>query len=210
MSSIFSLLELFQPVFLLRISDEELLEGGILIFFFLLFVYALHKVSSRKIKVVHSHWHSMFETRSFTPEEFYTALQNDITKEGIEGLSISRTTYTEKAAWLSANRIYLRVKFRECMMDICAAPFAKEAFFVSWWLGDEGFNFRDVLISVPVAGRLFTRREKTFYEMDTETMFKETVAKCVKETIDQLTATKGMRLPDMHDWKGTALQFNKH
>jgi hypothetical protein len=212
MTSILKLLEIFQPVFLFDefgSSDYRLVKNIFLLLLLIFIVYALVKVSSRNIKVVHSHWHSMLETRPFTPEEFYEALQKQIAEKEVEKLSISRISHSEAGFVISANRTYLRVKFREYMMDICAAPFAKEEFFVSWWLGDAGFTFRDFLISIPVIGRLFSRREKTFYELDTEIMFKETVARSVKDTIEQLTETKGMRLPDLSDWRGTALQFNK-
>ena len=174
---------------------------------FLIAVYALIKANRRSIKVVHAHWHHMFETRPFTPEEFYEALKAEINKKGIEKLSLYKTSYSEGGFLMSANRIYLRAQYRGNMMDICSAPFAKEAFFVSWWLGEAGLSFRDFLISIPVIGKLFTRREKTFYEHDTEIMFKETIARCVKDTIEQLTETKGQRRSDMLDWKGTDIQF---
>jgi hypothetical protein len=208
MTSLQTLLDKLQPVFLLSYSDEELIKN-ILIFLLLFFVVSgLIKASKQSIKVVHSHWHHMFDTRSFTPEEFYETLQKNIVENEIEKLSISRIMHSEGGLVLSANRVYLRVKFREYMMDICAAPFAKEAFFVSWWLGDAGITFRDFLICIPVIGRLFSRREKTFYEQDTAIMFKEMVAGSVKEIIEQLTEVKGMRMPDIADWKGTAVEFN--
>jgi hypothetical protein len=209
MISIQTLFGFVQSIFLFSNSEEELIKNILILLFIVLVVYGIIKANSRSIKVVHSHWHHMFETRSFTPEEFYEALQKDIAEKEVEKLLISRITHSEGGLVLSANRTYLRVKFREYMMDICAAPFAKEAFFVSWWLGDAGISFRDFLISIPVIGRLFNRREKTFYEQDTAIMFKEMVARSVKDTIEQLTETKGIRLTDMDDWKGTAIQFNK-
>lgn len=209
MTSTQTLLGFLQPVFLLSHSDEELIKNILILLIVFFIIYGIIKANSRSIKVVHSHWHHMFETRSFTPEEFYEALQEDIAEKEVEKLLISRITHSEGGLVLSANRTYLRVKFREYIMDICAAPFAKEAFFVSWWLGDAGITFRDFLMCIPVIGRLFSRREKTFYEQDTAIMFKEMVASCVKDTIEQLTETKGVRLTDITDWKGTAIQFNK-
>jgi hypothetical protein len=208
MISIYSL-DFFQSIFLIDLPDENKLTGIFIGLFFVFLIYALIKASSRSIKVVHSHWHHMFDTRPFTPLEFYESFKKKIDEKEIENISFASVTHSERGM-LSAKRIYLRVTYREYMMDICAAPFAKQDFFVSWWLGDAGFTFRDLLISIPVIGKLVSRREKTFYELDTEIMFKETVAKCVKETIEGLTETKGTRLTDMSDWKGTAMQFNKH
>lgn len=207
MTSMQTLLEFFQPIFLLSNSDVSAITNGALLLLLIFFVYGLIKASGRSIKVVHSHWHHRFETRPFEPVEFYDTLKKQIAENGIEGLSFSSITHSERGL-LSANRIYLRVTFRGYMMDICAAPFAKEGFFVSWWLGDAGFTFRDYLSSIPVIGRLFTRREKTFYELDTEIMFKETVAGCVKASIEGLTEAKGVRLSDITDWNGTAIKFN--
>ena len=202
-----TLLDFLQPVFLIDMPDFSSILTVLGFLLFVLIVYGIIKASSRSIKVVHSHWHHMFDTRPFEPMEFYDILKKHIDENGIEGLSFSSVTHSERGL-LSAKRVYLRVTFREYMMDICAAPFAKEAFFVSWWLGDAGITLRDFLISIPVIGRLFSRREKTFYEHDTAIMFKETIARCVKDSIEGLTETKGIRLPDTMDWNGTAIKFN--
>lgn len=178
----------------------------VLLILFALVLYAVFNANSRAIKVVHSHWHHMFETVPFTPMEFYQSLQKEIEQKGIPGLSFTSIKHSEGGI-LSANREYLRVRFRDYMMDICAAPFAKESFFVSWWLGDVGVTFRDILTGIPMIGRLFNRREKTFYEQDTEIMFKETVARSVKNTIESLSESKGVRQPDLTDWRGSAIEF---
>lgn len=190
------------PIFLIDFFSMNTLVLLLLV----LVVYALVQATSRSIKVVHAHWHHLFESKPFEPTEFYNQLRNEINARGIAGASFSSITHSEGGI-VSANRLYLRVKFREYMIDICAAPFAKEAFFVSWWLGDAGFTFRDVLISIPVIGKLFSRREKTFYEQDTEIMFKETIAHCVKQAIEQLAETRGVRQLNITDWKGSAIAF---
>lgn len=207
MTSMQTLLEFFQPVFLFSDSDVSAVTNVAVVLLLIFLLYGLVKASSKSIKVVHSHWHHLFDTRPFEPMEFYDTLKKLIDANGIQGLSFSNITHSESGL-LSAKRTYLRVTYRGYIMDICAAPFAKEAFFVSWWLGDTGVTFRDYLSSIPVIGRLFTRREKTFYELDTEIMFKETVAHCVKSTVEGLTETKGVRLSNITDWNGTAIKFN--
>lgn len=204
MTSILTYVESSQRIFLLISSSSGYLDVVIVILF-CFFIYAMVQASSKSIKVVHSHWHHMFETVPFKPTEFYDSLKKGIDEKGMEGISFSNITHHEKGI-LSAKRLYMRVKFREHIMDICAAPFAKEAFFVSWWLGGAGVTFRDVLITLPIIGKLFNRREMTFYEQDTEIMFKETIAGCVKQTIEDLTAVKGVRM-SIQDWKGSDIQF---
>ncbi len=163
-------------------------------------IYVLIRFPLRSIKEVDSHWHQMFDTRPFSPSEFYQTLEKRIVEKGIEGLAFSTITHSE-GGLLSGNRQYLRVTFKEYMMDICAAPFAKEAFFVSWWLGCTGDKLRKLLATIPGIGRFFNRREKTFYEQDTETMFKEIIADCVKESIEQLINEKGQRQIAIRDWR---------
>lgn len=211
MISIHPLLEFFQPVFLFDIFDlfDDTDSIGVLVgIIVILIIYGLIKANARSMKVVHSHWHHMFDSRPFTPEEFYQALEQEIMEREIDKAGLSRITHSEGGIVISASRTYLRVRFREYKIDICAAPFAKEAFFVSWWLGGEGLTFCDVLISIPFIGRLFSRREKTFYELDTEIMFKEMIAGCVKQTIEGLTQTKGLRMPEGIDWNSTSMQYN--
>ncbi len=195
--------EMFPMIFLLSFGSEEFS-----IFLALLVIgliaYIVIKATNRSIRVVHAHWHHMFDTRPFAPKEFYEYLKNDIQEKGIEGISFRGIVHSERGL-LSANRAYLRILYREYMIDVCAAPFAKEAFFVSWWLGDAGITFRDFLICIPAIGRLFSRREKTFYEQDTEIMFKEIIAGCVRDAIEKLTEEKGKRLT-MADWRGSDIK----
>lgn len=204
------LFELFQQYLsLLDIFASSDITSTIIVIIIVFAVIALIQASSRSIKDVHSHWHHMFETIPFSPGEFYEMLERDISEKGIAGISFSKIKHSEGGI-ISANRIYLRVKYKEYMMDICAAPFAKQEFFVSWWLGGDGFTLRDFLMNIPIIGGLFKRREKTFYEQDTEIMFKETVALCVKNTITSLVEVKGSRQIDIYDWKGSNLQFKNN
>ena len=206
MTSLQLIPEIFQTIFLLSMPDGDEITTALTLIVFGLCAYGVIKATKRSIRVVHAHWHHMFDTRPFEPKEFYEQLKTGISEKGIEGISFKGITHSERGI-LSAQRVYLRINYREYMIDICAAPFAKEAFFVSWWLGDAGITFRDILISIPIIGRLFNRREKTFYEQDTEIMFKEIVAGCVKDTIEKLTAEKGQRL-NIADWRGSDIKFN--
>jgi hypothetical protein len=203
-------MEFFQrPLFLLGMPDASDLVNALIVIIIVFAVYGLVKASQRSLKVVHGHWHHMFETVPFAPTDFYTTLETGIKEKEIPGISFSQITHSEHWWFLSADRLYLRIKFREYKIDICAAPFAKESFFVSWWLGESGFRLWDYLVSIPVIGRLFTRRQKTLFELDTEIMFKELISRCVKETIEGLVETKGLRQLNAIDWreKGPELKY---
>lgn len=172
--------------------------GLILIGILILFLIAVLRQKS-PIKKVLSHWHHRFDTIPFSPQEFYDGLSSNLRSKEMDKLSFSRLTYSE-GGFLSPQRIYLRIQYKELIYDVCAAPFAKE-FFVSWWLGEVDNPTYNLLTAIPFIGKLFEKRAKTFYEMDTEVMFKEAVSLCVKETINQLSETKGSRKLTEADWK---------
>lgn len=170
----------------------------LLIVFVIIAIYSLVKGASM-LDTILSHWHHRFDIIPFSPQEFYQGIVDSLKAKEINHVSISRISYAQ-GGLLSPNREYLRIQYKTYIYDICAAPFAK-GFFVSWWLGETGNLFRDFFINLPVIGKLFTRRKKTFFELDTEMMFKEMVTSCVKDTIEQLTKIKGMRNLNEADWK---------
>jgi hypothetical protein len=180
--------------------------AAVLIVIFL--IYPFISIGKKHIRNVHSHWHRLFTNPPFSPLEFYNSLETVLKSKGIPGVQFQSVTHYEGGI-LSAKRLYLRIKFRDYIIDLCAAPFTKEAFFISWWLGDTGFTFHDFLRRLPFIGLLFRKRGKTFYELDTEIMFKELISMGVQETIEHLAEGKGIRLPDGIDWKPFDNQFKQ-
>lgn len=170
----------------------------ILIGFAVIGIYSLIK-GAAMLSTVLSHWHHRFDVIPFSPKEFYEGVENAMKEKEMNKVAMCRFSYAQ-GGLLSPNREYLRIQYKTYVYDLCAAPFAK-GFFVSWWLGETGNAIRDFFINLPVVGKLFTRRKKTFFELDTEIMFKEMVTACVKETIEQLTKTKGIRNLNEADWK---------
>lgn len=179
--------------------DNGLSIWEILLIIFLVFcVYSLVK-GSAMLKTVLSHWHHRFESVPFSSQEFYQSVESILKTKEMSRLSISRVGYAQ-GGFLSPNREYLRVGYKEYIYDICAAPFAT-GYFVSWWLGETGNPIRDFFINLPMVGKFFNRRKKTFFELDTEIMFKETVSSCVREAIEKLTENKGLRKLADAEWK---------
>lgn len=174
--------------------------GPAQVIFIILFVICIYAVikGSRILKTVLSHWHHPFESVPFSSQELYAAVEAAMKAKEIN-LATSRISYAQGGI-LSPNREYLRIQYNEFVYDICAAPFGKR-YFVSWWLGETGNPIRDFFTNLPIIGKLFTKRKKTFFELDTEIMFKETVSSCVREAIEGLTQTKGLRMLVDADWK---------
>jgi len=149
--------------------------------------------SYRDFGLVNSRWYTPFPNMSFSAMEFYKSIEDALEKKEIADMKISRVTYSQGGIF-SSNRDYLRIARGEYIFLICAAPFGTD-FFVSWWGGQQVTFFMDLIPRIPLIGPLLTKfmASKSFYRMDTESMFESTVRKCVMAEIDKLTTAKGIR-----------------
>lgn len=147
---------------------------------------------------IFSRWHHSFEF-SFSTQEFYDAVEEAIKAKEVDAVSMDRVTHLGKLKLFSSKRLYLQIRRQDTMILVCAAPFGN-GFFVSWWAG-EPFNFwKDYLPRVPKIGPAIAvwLYGRTFYEMDTDSMFKDFVQGCVVEVINRISESKGMRgLPEL-------------
>ncbi|HHT9126697.1 MAG TPA: hypothetical protein ACFYD6_12925 [Candidatus Brocadiia bacterium] len=148
---------------------------------------------ARKVSLLLSHWNKLIEGLQESPQQFYASLEEAIKRRQIPNIDLSRLDYREGGVF-SAKREYLRVRRKEHIFDVCAAPFGS-GFFFSWWLGESvGFFWRLILL-IPILGRLFVRffRPDTYYQIDTALMFQGAVHSAVLEVIDEITNAKGLR-----------------
>ncbi len=106
-------------------------------------------------------------------------------------VQVSRVAHRE-GGLLSAKREYLRVCRKELIVDICAAPFGPNVFFVSWWLGKMPDSF---LATLPVVGWIIKHfvNPLTYYKLDTALMFQESVHAALLEILDGAIKAKGLR-----------------
>lgn len=127
----------------------------------------------------------------FSSENFYKSLEALIKSRKIPEVSVSKVWHSQGGI-LSSKREYLRVTRGDYVFDICAAPFGGD-FFISTWLMERETN---IFGRIPVIRRIFrlTREQKTFYELDTEAMFKGAIQGCVDKVIDKVVAVKGVRI----------------
>jgi hypothetical protein len=154
----------------------------IVIILVLLIIYIIKK--NERIDIVSSADQQAFEGMRFSTQEFYALTETLIKEKEIPSLTLCRVEH-QVGGLFSGKRQYLRVKYKEYFFDICAAPFAMD-FFVSWRQGQ--------LQQIKVA----KRRYKTFYEQDTESMFKASVKLCLERAIQQITEAKGVRqIPEL-------------
>jgi hypothetical protein len=74
------------------------------------------------------HWIAFHDNFSFSPQEFYDAIQKELEARKIPGMEISKEEFGE-GGLLSDKRIYLRLFRERLALYTCAAPFGTGYFF---------------------------------------------------------------------------------
>lgn len=74
------------------------------------------------------HWIAFLDNFSFSPQEFYLAIEKELRARRIPGLTIAREEFTE-GGLLSDKRIYLRLFRERLAIYTCASPFGTGYFF---------------------------------------------------------------------------------
>jgi len=74
------------------------------------------------------HWIAFADAFAFPPEEFYTAIEKELTARKIPSMEISRVEFAQ-GGWLSGKRTYMRMMRERLALDACAAPFGTGYFF---------------------------------------------------------------------------------
>ncbi len=147
-------------------------------------------VLSKKPFTAKKPWQHYFDGQQFSTTDFYALVEAGVKQRMMPIVSIGQETFHETHV-LSDLRAYLKISHNEFIFYVCAAPFGTGTF-VSWWLcvEDEGWVNKIWLVS-KLMGK--DRNNKTFYQMDTEAMYKGMVHSIVQEAIDKTTNTHGVR-----------------
>lgn len=142
-----------------------------------------------------SHWANALPFFSMSSNEFYATLEEALKYHEMPDVKIARANNKE-GGMFSASREYLRIKHRDLVFDICAAPFGRD-FFISWWLYETEGTMRQILKYTKAGEYLRNRAAKrTFYQADEETMFRTCVHNVVLESIEKVTQGKAIRLTE--------------
>lgn len=156
-----------------------------------------------------SHWHQSIPNLQESPQKFYNNLVQAISERNLPGIDISKIEYREGGVF-SAKRLYLRVRRKEDIFDICAFPFGN-GFFFSWWLGETHGWFWRLVMVIPFLGisLMATFRPETYFRHDTALMFMDSIASAVLEVIDGITKANGIRPLTELERKPTMSDFFK-
>lgn len=140
-------------------------------------------------------WRTLILGLEITPQEFYSALDETISKIQIPDGKRSPIHWHE-GGMFSPKREYARFRRKEYVLDVCAAPYGGE-FFVSWWLGETLSIFLYPLYKIPVVGPwiVYFLRRPTYYRCDTASMFCTAIHGAVSDTVRQICESKGLDRP---------------
>jgi len=135
-------------------------------------------------------WQHFFDGAKFSTTDFYALVEAGIQEREMPAVDIGQETFHQTHVF-SDLRAYLRIAHGEYVFYVCAAPFGTGTF-VSWWLcvKDETWVNRIWLIS-KLMGK--DRNNKSFYQMDTEAMYKGMIHSILLSAIDNITSTQGIR-----------------
>ena len=162
--------------------------------FFALVVIALMFYYAKTPVSVKGHWQHFYDNIQISTTDFYAQVKEGLIERKIEGLGYDQESFLQTHIF-SARRAYLRISEHEYVFYICAAPFGTGTF-VSWWMCVKDEN---VINRIPILNKLAgkDRQNKSFYQMDTEAMYKSVIHSTVVAVADGLTADKGVRLSEL-------------
>lgn len=137
---------------------------------------------SKKSDVV-GNWSHLFPNMEHDPEEFYKLVEEMLAEREVPDIKTGRKIF-KQGGLLSHQRLYLKVSRGDYIFHICAAPWGT-GFFFSWWV-------RKVS---PYLSRLNSKvaQYHTYYQLDTNAMFRTSVHQSVLAAIDRLTKAKGVK-----------------
>jgi hypothetical protein len=121
-------------------------------------------------------WQHYFMDAQISSKEFYALVTQLVNAQAMPEVTAGITTH-KQAGFFSASREYLRVSRKGYTFDICAAPFGKGFFFSCWVMASDAKHLQ----------------ARTFFQADTEAMFKDCVQQCVLTAIDKISEEKGIK-----------------
>jgi hypothetical protein len=166
-------------------------------------------IFKKSIKDYHSHWNTLLDNFSFSTEEFYNLLKEELNSHGIKEMSMVNKSLNEDNMGFSKRR-YLCVSWKDYEYFICAAPFAN-GFFISWHLVYDDSGMKIFISKIPFIGTWLADKlyHITFYKRDTASMFMTYTHQSVLKVIDDITNQKGVRKLTENERTPQVTDFNK-
>lgn len=142
---------------------------------------------------IHAHHYQHFEDLQMSSNEFYSMLEKMIVEYKYPEVQCKQVTLRESGLF-SSSRAYLKISRKLYNYYVCAAPFGK-SFFISWWLKEDENTAANVAAKIPLFGKAFAQRieSKTYYQLDSELMFTQSIHSIIKAAVTKIMADKGFR-----------------
>lgn len=165
-------------------------------------------ISKQTRKEFHSRWASLLPNFKYSTQEFYDLVKTEMLNHEVEKLTYESVNLTTSHI-LSHRRMYLRVKWEDYHYDLCFAPFG-DGCFVSWWLMYNISTGEEIFSKFPLIGGWIVKSfyHKTYYQIDSASMFMTYAQKSVLAVIDDITKGTGIRLTEL-DRKPILSEINK-
>ncbi|WP_335973303.1 hypothetical protein [Gaetbulibacter jejuensis] len=154
------------------------------------FIRVLFKSNAKNY---HSRWNTLIDNFSYSSEDFYKQLIEELQSHGIKNLR-TKYVFLKEGNAFSSKRTYLRVTWKDYDYDICAAPFGN-GFFISWWLLYKNSFWQLLLFRLPFVGSWLVKKlfPITYYKLDTASMFMGYAQSSVLKIVDTITNNKGIK-----------------
>jgi len=138
------------------------------------------------------HWHSQCDDLQLSSNDFYATIEKAIEEKGFPHVNCNRKK--KSVDWyFSEKREYLAISFDKLEFLLCAAPFGRSYFF-SWYLT---FDYGGIAMVewIPLIGKGLAKwaMRKTYFEIDTEIMFRESIKAIVNGAIAEVERASGVR-----------------
>lgn len=162
---------------------------------FLIFVVIIVYIVVKALQTTEAigNWSHLFPDMQHDPNSFYELVEKILHEKQVPEFYASKITLNE-GSLLAHNRLYLEVSRGDYIFHICAAPWGTD-FFFSWWIRQKRDEMDQIYNLIPFFGARIVkmRQYKSYYKLDTESMFRKSVHQCVLTAIDNLTSSKGIR-----------------
>lgn len=155
---------------------------------------------SKQISNIIDGWNKFSSDFFCTSEEFYSKVEQLLRDQEIPDLKMKRVDISESTGMFSDKREYLRITRKDLTYDVGLAPFGK-CIFISCWFGENIGTGVSLLDTIPIIGKVSQilhdrKKAQTYFQADSQAIFKSAVTHAINEAIDYFQAFKGQRTPE--------------
>jgi hypothetical protein len=170
-----------------------LIVSGLVVLFLFSIIFSFIIRLFRDFRDINGSQATLHEWSQISTQKFYARVESAINERQLNQIVLKRRFYKEHLG-ISQKREYLAISYKKLLFLICAAPYGT-GYFISFWSGEKISFFKELLFSVPFIGPWLVNAlfKKTFFELDTEAMFRETVKGCLNDATNEMITNKGKR-----------------